>query len=663
MPGASPTHSRPRGRSEPATATKPPTRSEPASPTSLLRAAQLLPAPAGANEPARRSLVPRLQRLIGNQAVQRLLDRLPAPTTRPTTALIQRSALSDQLKHTIAQQPKAAVLTHIGTHRATINADPDSVTLIGTTYTGDDLWMAQTSLAHGVENTWPFHLKVERTKRAGGGGTPGVFTLLRTDNGANAANALLTNSLQQILGSVPDDLWVAQQLQLHGTEMQWPLHVKLERQMRTGGGGKEAVFTLLRGANGAQAADVNLTAAIARVFPVNSDELWIAQQLQAHGKETQWPLHLRIERETRSGGRGKDEIFKMLRVANGAAAADALVTAAVNAAFTAGSDDLWLAQQLQTHGQEAGWPNDLKVLRMLKGFAAIDQPTILQLLLAATAPQFDNAQQYMSEHHNTIVLQMLYAANDTDFGNFMGKMTGDQTRTFLENVSTWNKVYYTNFVARIKTTRLVKTGEANVGNFEWRGGSSPDPGAGHQVSTTTAWGRQNDFARWIRGLGPIPTNNSTMNCWQGVLFIAHRAGLINLSWLQTMDTEAAAAAEATSGSAQSKVKAYYNVLEKHLYSGSRKTLTFDGTGISQPTMPAGQIVFINGLDHVLMSKGTRDGTNRQQVLSLWIKPAYLPLGPLTMFSHGVLQDTTLEQVHPVTDRQATDRLEYAAPPW
>ena len=222
-------------------------------------------------------------------------------------------------------------------------------------------------------------------------------------------------------------------------------------------------------------------------------------------------------------------------------------------------------------------------------------------------------------------------------------------------------MFYTNFIGRMKTTRFVKTAEASVGNFEWRGGSGPDPGSGRRVSTTTNWGQQNDFARWIRGLGPVPNNNSIMNCWWYA--IAYRAGLINLGWLQTMDTAAAQAAEATAGTAQAKVKGYYNVLEKHMYSGSRKTLTFDGMGISQPTMPAGQMVFINGLDHVLMSKGTRDGTNRQQVISLWIKPAYLPLGPLTLFSHGVLQDTTLEQVRPVADRQATDRLEYAAPPW
>jgi hypothetical protein len=39
------------------------------------------------------------------------------------------------------------------------------------------------------------------------------------------------------------------------------------------------------------------------------------------------------------------------------------------------------------------------------------------------------------------------------------------------------------------------------------------------------------------------------------------------------------------------------------------------------------------------------------------------MGPLTIMSYGVLQDTTLEQVHPLADRQATDRLEYGAPPW
>jgi len=585
-----------------------------------------------------------LQRLIGNWAVQRLL--------------IQRSALSSQLKNMIDQQPKPVVFAHMITNHVALNADPDVLTLIGSTYAGDELWMVRTWLASGAENTWPIQLKVEREMRAGGHKKDGVYALLRTANGAHAASVPLTTSLQAVLAG--DDLWIAQQLQQHGIETHWPLHVKFERQMKAGGGGKDAAFTTLRGVAGAGAADVNLTNAIARVFP-GGDDLWTAQQLQAYGQEAQWPLNRKIEREMRTGGGGKDAIFVLLRGLNGASAADIPALNAITAAFTAGSNDLWFAQQLLRHGQEAGWTNDLKVQRMLRGFAPVDQPAILVLLLAATAPQFDDALRYMSQHHNTVILEMLYAASDANFGTFMSSMTQDQTTLFLDNVSKWNKVYYSTFMTRIKTGRLLATGQAKVGNYRWRGGSGPDAGAGYKVSTTTAWGHPNEFAAWIRGTGGMPGDNSVMNCWQGVLFLAFKAGLISLAWLQAMDKEAADAATAASAA---KTTEYYAVLQKHMYSGSKKTLTFDGAGVTQPTMPAGQIVFINGMNHVLLSKGGRDGTNRQQVLSLWIYPAHVGFGPLNQLtSYGVLQDTTLEEVHPLAKRKATDKLEYAAPPW
>ena len=217
------------------------------------------------------------------------------------------------------------------------------------------------------------------------------------------------------------------------------------RQARTpdrpGGGGKDAAFDLLRGAERGPGGGCQSDGGHRARVPANSDDRWIAQHLQAHAREKQSPVHLQIERETRSGGRGKDEIFKILGKANGNPA-DGLVTAAITAAFQAGSNDLWMAQQLQAFGAALNWSNDLKVLRMLKGFAPIDQPGILQLLLAASAPQLDNALQYMSQHHNTIILQMLYAANDADFGSFMGKIAEEtHSASFLENVSTGTRCF------------------------------------------------------------------------------------------------------------------------------------------------------------------------------------------------------------------------------
>jgi len=607
-----------------------------------------------------------LQRAIGNQAVVALLKN--AGQRHGSPASIRRSGLSTQIEHLIGNQDKATVFLQLGQNRAALAADHDVMTLINATYRGDDLWIALALLAHGPEAGWPIEVAAERAMKSGGTGKGTVFSLLRAAAGAQLANAGLTAALLRIFPAGSDDLWLARALQAHGSELAWPIEVRAERAMKSGGTGKDTVFALLRAAAGAQAGNAALTAALLRIFPAGSDDLWLGQALQAHGAEAAWPIEVTVERAMKSGGTGKGTVFAVLGAAAGAQAGNAALTAALLRIFPAGTNDLWLAQALQANGPDLGWPRDLKVERILRGLAgAVDQAAILVLLLAATAPEFANSLAYMSTQHNTVLIEMLYAANVGQFDQFMAKMDGAQTRTFLDNVSTWNSVYYSTFMARIKTGRLLATGQANVGNFRWRGGSGPDPAQNYQVRTTTAWGHADDFARWIRDPvnNPVPTNASVMNCWEGVLFLAYRAGLVDLAWLQQIHQAAATAGNTNTGNAQAKAHAYYAALERSLYSGSRTRVTFDGTGRSSPDIPAGRILFINGMDHVLLAKGTRDGTARQQVLSLWIFPAHLPAMVLLnqLNSYGVLQDTTLEEVHPVARRQATDRIEFGAAPW
>lgn len=601
----------------------------------------------------------RLQRLAGNKAVVQLLASSHSP-------VVQRSALSNQVQNLIRDNEREEVFRHLGANHAVLAADADTMALIARTYSGDLLWVARAYLNHGPHAGWPLHVKVERAVKAGGLGKAAVFTMLRGSPVPLVGDALLAAALGRIFPAGSVDLWVAQNLQTHGPEANWPIHLQVERAMKPGGGGASEVFSVLRTANGAAAADPALTAALQQVFAAGSNEAWVARALQQHGPELGWSLDLKIDREMLSDGGGRDRVMDLLRAAHGASAGAGPVTAAIHNHFGAGTNDRWLAERLQAAAPESVWTNDLLIERNARGLeGSVNPARILTLFLAATPGEFDNALTYMSAHHNAVLLQMLDAATDPNFQQFVGAMTRTQTEAFLANVSAWNSVYYRRFIPKFKTARLLATGQAHVGHYRWRGGSGPDPTAGYQVNTQTNWAHQNDFARWVRGLGPVPNNNSVMNCWQGVLFLAYEAGLVSLAWLQSMDQAAAAAATGTTGDQNAKTRAYYSVLERAMYSGSRTQVTFDATGRSSPDMPAGQMVFINNLAHVLLSKGTRDGVGRQTVLSLWIFPAHLPAAlPLSQLtSYGVLQDTTLEEVHPAARRQPTDRIEYGAPPW
>lgn len=90
---------------------------------------------------------------------------------------------------------------------------------------------------------------------------------------------------------VGDDLWLARNLIQYGPEPNWPIHLRVEREMKGWGdsGGKGAVFDILRAANGAEAGNAQLTASLARVFGPGTDDLWLAQQLQRFGPEAGFP--------------------------------------------------------------------------------------------------------------------------------------------------------------------------------------------------------------------------------------------------------------------------------------------------------------------------------------------------------------------------------------
>jgi hypothetical protein len=255
----------------------------------------------------------------------------------------------------------------------------------------------------------------------------------------------------------------------------------------------------------------------------------------------------------------------------------------------------------------------------------------------------------------------LNAFNDVDLAALVASLPTAQLRDLKQGARAAMPGFATRVIdaadARIGGA-VIAAGTALVGDLRWRGGQGPDPGSGNQISETTAWGHQDDFAKWIRGTGPEPGPTSTMNCWEAVLFFGYRSGVIPRSFLVSMHADAAAAANAAPPAAAQDV--WYATLQARMHSGPLQTYAINpGTGVGAPIIPAGNIVFINDLDHVVLSQGSRDGSGRMRVLSLWIFPAHLPPGPLSQAtSYGVVQDTTVEQVS-----DPADVVRFGRPPW
>ena len=159
---------------------------------------------------------------------------------------------------------------------------------------------------------------------------------------------------------VGDDRWLAQNLLTYGRESLWPIHLRIEREMKGWGdsGGKGVVFEILRTANGSQASNIDLSAVLQRVFGTMPDDIWLAQNLQSYGRESQWPIHLKVQREMKGWGDtgGSAAVFTILRTADGSEINNTQLTSALKGVFAVGSPDLILSLNLQTFGLEANWP-------------------------------------------------------------------------------------------------------------------------------------------------------------------------------------------------------------------------------------------------------------------------------------------------------------------
>ena len=234
------------------------------------------------------------KRLLGHELTHVVQQRSTTKVASQAKT-IQLSPLSDELSQLWNTQGKGAFYDRLR-QVAPVN-DPDFVAFVNTLQ-GDDLWLTQNISTYGRESNWPIHLRVEREMKGWGdsGGKGIVFDILRISNGAKAGNVLLAGSLRRVFSAGSEDLWLGQNLQRYGVENFWPIHLRIEREMKgwADSGGKGAVFDILRAANRTEVRNTVLSTTIRNIFVAGTQDRWLANVLQAQGIEASWLTYLTL---------------------------------------------------------------------------------------------------------------------------------------------------------------------------------------------------------------------------------------------------------------------------------------------------------------------------------------------------------------------------------
>lgn len=118
---------------------------------------------------------------------------------------------------------------------------------------------------------------------------------------------------------------------------------------------KGEFFQVLRNLNSQERNDVNTVSFINN--NLTGDDLWLSKSILKYGRESGWPLHMKIYREMKGWKtcKGKNKVFRLMREVGGPSK-DADVKKAVAAVFSNSADDLWLANTILAHGPEPLWP-------------------------------------------------------------------------------------------------------------------------------------------------------------------------------------------------------------------------------------------------------------------------------------------------------------------
>jgi hypothetical protein len=250
----------------------------------------------------------------------------------------------------------------------------------------------------------------------------------------------------------------------------------------------------------------------------------------------------------------------------------------------------------------------------------------------------------------------------------------------LDNLSSADRTTQAQLLQRFKGERIAAAALAMKDKLYWAGDGGPDDSG--QVVTHTSRPPDNqpkgeatehntdDFAMWVRGLGPEPTDASKMNCWESVMLSAYRSGVMPKEWIFKVHEEAARGY-------REAVPKYYNAKTntmEYAPKGSTEVSDIWGSGLppadpverarvqkdasgmeygkvltialgyleSKPVtiIPSrsatvrdkvsdqpgahvpqrGDIVFFDRMSHVAISLGTKDSKGEHEIMSLWSYP-------------------------------------------
>ncbi|CAM4245129.1 hypothetical protein KIPE111705_46060 [Kibdelosporangium persicum] len=183
---------------------------------------------------------------------------------------------------------------------------------------------------------------------------------------------------------------------------------------------------------------------------------------------------------------------------------------------------------------------------------------------------------------------------------------------------------------------------------------------GAAVGSQATWvpsrpGSGDTFDAWAsaasESAAPTITPTMTINCWEMVLLVAYRAGTLSWRWIHETYVASGAALGGTS---------WFDYLARRLTPRTRQPYNAGNPG--GPAPARGDIVLWNGVDHVGLAMGGRDGAGRVKVYSFWPPPQK---DSIRGTMDGI-KETTVEQLTQYIEANLSPpptRVEFGPGPW
>ena len=163
------------------------------------------------------------------------------------------------------------------------------------------------------------------------------------------------------------------------------------------------------------------------------------------------------------------------------------------------------------------------------------------------------------------VIRLIRGMSESQLDIVVAGMNQERTELLLSNISANDRAVYADLISRFTRARVVAAGRSMKGSLQWQGGSFPEKHSDYQAAKFTSWDYLNEFTCWILGQGQEPSSSSAMNCWEAILFMAYKAGVVSKARL--VEIHDAATSKAIERQSQS---AYYLQLRMAMNYNMRK---------------------------------------------------------------------------------------------